>query len=312
MTHIAVSGSTAYDYIMNFHWNLANEVKSGLSHKLDVAFRVKDMKRESGGTGLNLCYNLAMLGTPSILLSSIWEDFSFPELVKKEVELDYVHISAKKMTSCAYVTSDADQNQISAFHSWAMDEADSVIARNVNIPVNYWVISANKKEAMLSHMKDIHSYWVKLFFHPGAQLHEFSSEELALVMKQCNYLLLNDHEYSNFKDIVGLDDTQIFENFDKVIITYWGHGSKIFGHNWIQNIPVVWNHHILDRTWVGDAFLGGLISGLNAWNDWEKSARMWSLLASFSLWSHWAQNHFIDQKHFQAWYTDEFGEEIQL
>jgi hypothetical protein len=61
---------------------------------------------------------------------------------------------------------------------------------------------------------------VKLFFHPGAQLHEFSSEELALVMKQCNYLLLNDHEYSNFKDIVGLDDTQIFENFDKVIITY--------------------------------------------------------------------------------------------
>lgn len=312
MSHIVVSWSTAYDYIMSYKWNLEEEIKKWLTHKLNVAFDIDEMYRQSGGTGMNISYNLALLWENPILLTSIGKDYIFSDFIKENVNLDFIHISAKKMTSGWYITSDASQNQITAFYPWAMDEADSVIARNVNIPTNYGIVSPNKKEAMLSHIKDMHKAWVEVFFDPGPQLKNFSQEELIIASEMSDYLIVNDNEYTEYKQIIDLNDEAIRKLFSKLVITYWENGAKIIDDTWVTHIPAVRNHHLIDTTWVGDAFRAWLLKGLNSKKSWRISWMIGSLLASFCLWAHGAQNHFIDQKHFKSWFYEEFGEEIEL
>ena len=312
MTNIAVSGSTAYDFIMDFKGNLAQEVHAWLTHALDVSFSISEMKKDIWGTGLNIAYNLALLWERSVLLTAVWVDFEFSDFMKENIELDFIHTSAKKMTASAYITSDASQNQITAFYPWATDEADSLIARNVTLPINYGIISPNKKEAMISHLNDMYAAGVKVFFDPGQQLSTFSNEELLDISQKAHYLIVNDNEYSEFKAKSWLSDRQIIESYDKLVITYWEHWAKIFDSDNIINIPAVRNHHLVDTTWAWDAFRAWLLKGLNANSSWETSGRIWALLASFSLGSHWAQNHFIDLKNFTSWYQEEFAEELNL
>lgn len=312
MNHIAVSWSTAYDYIMDFKWNLEQEVRADITHKLNVAFEIDEMKRESWGTGLNICYNMALLWEKPILLSAIWKDFIFSDFIKTNVNLDFIHISSKKMTSSGYITSDASQNQITAFYPWAMQEADSLIARNVNIPVRYGIISPNKKEAMISHLKDMKKAGVQVFFDPGQQLQFFTQEELLDISEKADFLVVNDNEYSLFKKIIQLVDSDIQKLFEKIIITYGENGSKIIDTEDIIHVPAVRNHEVIDTTGVWDAFRAGLIKGLNSNKSWETSGKIGALLASFCLGSHGWQNHFIDQKHFKSWFYEEFGEEVEL
>jgi sugar/nucleoside kinase (ribokinase family) len=131
-------------------------------------------------------------------------------------------------------------------------------------------------------------------------------------MEKANYLILNKHEFSLFKRITWLSAEEITSYFEKVVITFSENGSKILSNTWVIDIESVENEDILDTTWAWEAYRAWLIRWLELWYSWKTSAQIWSLISSFSLSSHWAQNHFIEKKQLEMWYADEFKEFIKL
>ena len=318
MKDIIISGSTAYDYIIKYEWNFRNESLQNSGKKLNVSFLVKDYERENGGTGLNISYNLALLlDEKPILLSSIWKDFEYSDFIKENVNINYVHKTKMLLSATSHIMVDSWENQIVAFYSWAMENWDKPIVRDLIRDIwdsySFWIVSPNKKEAMMLHLEEMNEYNISSFFDPGQQLSTMTKDELEKAMNIADYLIINEIEYEHFKKISEKTDEEIIESFEKIIITYSSKGSKIISSTEdIINIPSVINYNIIDYTWAWDAYRWGLLAWLKKWNSWEKSAKLWSILSSYCLWTNWAQNHYITVKQIKLWFLEEFWEEIEL
>lgn len=311
MWNILVSWSTAYDYIMDYKDKFQNHIKPENIPKLSVSFLIDEMKKERGWTGLNIAYNIWLLWNKAILLSWIWKDFEFSDYLKENINLDYIYRS-ELLSSSWYITNDIEWNQITAFYPWAMNESNKVFIKWIDEKISYAIISPNKKETMFIHMRELKNLWVKTFFDPGQAIFGMEKEDLIEAMKYSNYLIVNDYEFDLFKDKSWLSKLEIINSYEKVIITMWDKWSVIMDHMSEEYIPAVENYEVLDPTWAWDAYRAWLLRWLDLWYDWITSANIWTLIASYSVWSYWAQNHFIEKKHFQKRFEDEFGTEIEL
>lgn len=312
MWNILVSWSTAYDHIMDYDWKFEEQIKTENFPKLSVSFLINNLNKEIWWTWLNIAYNIWLLWTKSILLSWIWKDFEFTEFHKKNINLDYIYKSKNLFSSSWYITNDTQWNQITAFYPWAMLESDKIKIKLINEEISYAIISPNKKETMFLHMKELKSLWIKTFFDPWQAIFSMNKVDLLESMHYCNYLILNDYEFNLFKDITWLEKAEIITSFEKVIITMWEKWSVIFDNNNEVFISSIKNFKVVDPTWAWDAYRAWLLVGLIYWYNWKTSANIGTLLASYSLSTFWAQNHFIDLKKFQEWYKDEFWEDINL
>ncbi len=318
MKDIIISGSTAYDYIIKYKWNFKNESLDNPGKKLNVSFLVEDYERETGWTGLNIAYNMALLlDEKTILLSSIWSDFKFSDFIKENVNINYVHKTEMLLSATSHAMVDSWENQIIAFYPGAMENWDKPIVRDLIRDIwdsySFWIVSPNKKEAMMLHLEEMYEYKITSFFDPGQQLSVMTKKDLENAMIWADYLIINEVEYEQFKKISEKTDEQIIDSFDKIIITYSSKGSKIISSvDNIINIPAVINYDIKDYTWAWDAYRAWLLVWLKNWNSWEKSAKLWAILSSYCLWTNWAQNHYITSKQIKMWFLEEFAEEIEL
>jgi len=312
MWNLLISWSTAYDYIMDYKDEFKNQIKAENIPKLSVSFLIDEMKKERWWTWLNIAYNLALLWDKAILLSALWKDFELWEYNEENINLKYIYRSEELLSSSWYITNDIEWNQITAFYPGAMNESDRVNIKWIDEKISYAIVSPNKKETMFMHMKELNNLWIYTFFDPGQAIFWMDWDDLLESMKLANYLILNDYEFDLFKSKVWLEKKEIINAFDKVIITLWAKWSAIFDKNGEQFVPAVKNHEVLDPTWAWDAYRAWLLRWLNLWYDWKKSANIWTLLASFSVWCYWAQNHYMDKKHFWNWFTEEFGSTINI
>ena len=310
MAKVLVSWSTAYDNIMKANTNFLDHLADKNMWKINISYIVEDLKKESWWTGLNICYNLALLWTESILLTSVWKDFDFSNFIKENVDLQYINISRDKFTARSYITTDKKDSQITAFYPWAMlDSCDIPFLKDDF--VSYSIVSANHIDVMKKHIKLFKESWTKTFFDPGQQITQMTKEDLEYCFKYSDYIILNEYEYEVIKKIAEKTDWEMIEMFEKMILTYWVKGSKIFDRNYnIIEIHWVENPDFVDVTWAWDAYRAWLLKGLTDWYNWETSARIWAVLASLSTGAFWAQNHFIDWKQFSKLYKMTFGEEI--
>ena len=311
--NILVIGSIAYDNIVHYDCNLKESIeKETLDWNINMSIRASQYSQQSGGTGLNISYNLALLNEKSILLWAIWNDFEFTNFVQEWVNLSYVYKSDLLPSSSSFITLDNYGNQLSVFAAWAMLKSDHIRIDNIAENIAYAIISPTKKECMLNYLDWLQEEWVKIFFDPGQQLSTMSKEELENVREKANYLIVNEHEFSLFKKISLLSEEEIYNSFKTVIITYWENGSKIIESWNIMNIPAVKTEEAVDPTGVWEAYRAGLVKWITSWLSWETSWKIGSLLASFCIESNGWQNHFIDIKQFQNLFLHEFGEEIEL
>ncbi len=311
--NLFVSGSTAYDYLMTFDWKYKDHINSEDIHNFTLSLLIDKMKKESWGTWLNIAYNLALLWDKPLLFSAIWKDFVFNEFCKNNINLDYIHKSEDLFSAAWYITTDKNENQITAFYPWAMMEADKDYVKPIEEKLAYWIVSADKKEAMLKHLKYLNENNVKCFFDPGQWLMAFWKEDLIEASNLSNYLILNNYEYSKFKEISELNDEQINNFYEKIIITNWSEWSKIISKNESEiKISAVKVESALDPTWAWDSYRAWLLRWLQLWYSWEKSAKIWALIASFCIWKHWWQNHFVEKKEFEERFLEEFGDEVKL
>jgi len=311
MTKILVSGSTAYDNIMHSDTDLTEHLVEKNMWNINISYIVSDLKKENWGTWSNISYNLALLWTESILLSSVWEDYVFSDFMKENVNLDYINISRDNLTARSYITTDNHDSQITAFYPWAMQDSCDIKFLKDDF-VKYGIVSPNHISTMKKHLKLFKSSWVKTFFDPGQQITQMTKEDLEYCFELSNYIILNEYEYEVIKKIAEKTDWEMIDMFDHMILTYWVKGSKIFDRNYnIIEIHWVENPDFVDATWAWDAYRAWLLKWLTDWYNWETSARIWAVLASLSTWSFWAQNHFIDWKQFKNLYTQTFWENLE-
>jgi len=165
---------------------------------------------------------------------------------------------------------------------------------------------------MFFYLKQLKALWTKIFFDPGQQISTMNKEELNLIIEKANYLIVNFHEFSLFKKISWLSAEEIINSFEKVIITFWKDWSKILSSTGVIEIPAIENETYIDDIGAGEAYRAWLIKWIIEWYSWKISWQIWTLLASFSLWYQWAQNHFINKKQFEMWFADEYKEYIKL
>ena len=310
MTKIIVSGSTAFDNIMHSNTNIKDHLVEKEMWNINISYIVSDLKKENWWTWSNIAYNLALLGTESILMTSVWSDYIFSDFIKENVNLDYVNISKTKLTARSYITADKYENQITAFYPWAMEDSCEIwYLRDED--AKYGIVSANHIPTMKNHLKVFKEKGIKTLFDPGQQITQMTKEDLEYCFSLSDYIILNEYEYEVIKVRAEKTDAEMIEWFERMILTYWVKWSKIFDNNYsILEIHWVENPDFVDATWAWDAYRAWLLKWLNDWYSWETSARIWAVLASLSTWEFWAQNHFIDWKQFSNLYRETFWEEL--
>lgn len=302
-----VSGSIAYDYIMDFWDSFKNHIIPDKMHVLSVSFFTPSLRKEKWWTWHNIAYSMWLLWEKSVLLWAVWTDFLESS---KLIDYSTIHRSQDKLTASCHIINDKDNNQISAFHPWAMFEA---VSQDIpSIDFSYAIISPNDKNTMKKHLKDANKLWIKTFFDPGQQITNFNAEELLESLDYTNYLILNDYEYSLFLEKTWVNEDFLKNKLDKIIITLWKEWVKLIDKNSESKIDSLQNIQVLDPTWAWDSFRAWLIIWLNNWYSWENSCKIGTLLACYCIKSYWTQNHFFEKNNFEEKFKLEFWTEINL
>ncbi len=303
-----ICGSMAYDTIMVFHDQFKNHILPEKVHILNVSFLVPVMRREFGGCAGNIAYNLNLLGEDAQIMAVVGHDFEpySQWLNHHRLSTEFIHILDNQYTGQAYITTDTDGNQITAFHPGAMSFSHlNSIPANTDISIG--IVSPDGKEGMQLHAEQFVELGIPFIFDPGQGMPMFDGAELLKFIDQANYVTLNDYESELMQERTGLSLEQIAERVEALIITLGSQGSKIYTDGNCITIPSAKPHAVLDPTGCGDAYRAGLLYGLMNEFDWEVTGRIASLMGAIKIEHNGTQNHHIDKAEFKQRFHENFG-----
>jgi adenosine kinase len=303
-----ICGSIAYDNIMVFHDRFKNHILPEQIHILNVAFLVPEMRREFGGCAGNIAYNLSLLGGDPLIMATVGEDAD-PYLVRlDDLGLSRTHVRriAGSFTAQAFITTDLDDNQITAFHPGAMSfshlnkVADAKSAK-------LGIVAPDGRDGMQKHARDLAAAGVPFVFDPGQGLPMFSGDDLMEFMGLATYACFNDYEAKMLCDRTGRSLEQLAGEVSALIVTRGGEGSHIYADGQRHEIPCVKADSLIDPTGCGDAYRSGLLYGIaNGW-DWEKTGRLAAVMGAIKIAHRGGQNHRPDRDEIGRRFATAFG-----
>ncbi len=306
-----ICGSMAYDTIMVFHDKFKNHILPEKVHILNVSFLVPVMRREYGGCAGNIAYNLKLLGEQGHIMATVGHDFEpyAQWLSQAGIASEFIHVLDDHYTAQAYITTDEDDNQITAFHPGAMNfsHLNSVPADG---GFTIGIISPDGKEGMQQHARQFAELDIPFIFDPGQGMPMFDGEELLQFLEQATWAVFNDYESEMMQQRTGLSLEQMAEKVEALIITLGGQGSKIYSKGQCLSIPCAKPKQILDPTGCGDAYRAGLLYGLMNNLDWATTGRIASLLGAIKIEHHGTQNHSFCMDDFKERYRDNFDHSL--
>ena len=293
MSNILICGSMAYDSIMVFNDYFKNHILPDQIHKLSVAFYVPELKRNFGGTAGNIAYNLSLLNTSALIMATVGEDFQtyVERLSKHEINQDYIKIIPDTLTAQAYITTDLDDNQITAFHPGAMTQSHKNSINSITENIDLAIIAPDGKDGMIQHASECIKKNIPFLFDPGQGLPMFDKDELMLFIDQAKYIALNDYELQLILDKTKITLKELADSVDALIVTKGSQGSVIHSQNEIINIDAIPVKTPVDPTGCGDAFRAGLIYGIVNNFNWEKSGQLASVMGAIKINHKGGQNH---------------------
>jgi adenosine kinase len=302
-----ICGSFAYDTIMVFPDQFKNHILPDKVHMLNVAFLVPELRREFGGCAGNIAYNLKLLGDDPIPMGTVGNDFASYAtwMDKHNINRRHVHVKEGSYTAQAFITTDMDDNQITAFHPGAMNLAhETPISQAKNISLA--IVAPDGRDGMIQHAQQLSEAGIPFIFDPGQGLPMFDGDDLMTFAKQATYIALNDYEAQLFQDRTGLSPAEIAEHVKALIITRGAKGSQIYTEGKRIDIPCAKAKQLADPTGCGDAYRAGLIHGITQDKDWETTGRIASLLGAIKIEQHGTQNHHFTVEEFTARFQKEF------
>lgn len=304
-----ICGSMAYDTIMVFPDRFKEHILPEKVHILNVCFLVPEMRKEFGGCAGNIAYNLNLLGGDGYPMGTVGQDFDPYQKWMSDCGIDQKYIKQidSTYTAQAFITTDLDDNQITAFHPGAMNNAhENAIPTKDGISLV--LISPDGKDGMVQHAQQCVDAGIPFMFDPGQGLPMFDGEELLKLIEQASYVCVNDYESQLLQERTGLSMQQISEKVEAAIVTRGGEGSVIHTEGKSIDIPAVKATAVTDPTGCGDAYRGGLIYGIMNKLDWEVTGRIAALMGAIKVAHNGTQNHKYSLNEFKDQYKKEFGQ----
>lgn len=306
--HTLICGSMAFDNIMVFQDRFRNHILPEQIHILNVAFLVPEMRREFGGCAGNIAYNLALLGGSPRIMATVGDDFQPYQARLEQLDISTEHIRSipGTYTAQAFITTDLDDNQITAFHPGAMgfSHHNHVSAA---CDISLGIVAPDGRDGMLQHAEEFHQAGIPFIFDPGQGLPMFNGEELMQFIGKASYLAVNDYEGQMLQEKTGHSLERLAQEVDALILTLGGQGSRIYSQGKIYDIPCVKAEAIVDPTGCGDAYRAGLLHGISSGMDWETTGRLASLMGSLKIASKGGQNHQSTPEAIRALFQQSFG-----
>jgi len=303
-----ICGSFAFDTIMVFHDQFKNHILPDKVHILNVSFLVPDMRREFGGCAGNIAYNLKLLGGDPLPMGTVGTDFdSYAQWMDMHrISRTYVREVEGTYTAQAFITTDQDDNQITAFHPGAMNHAHLNQVREVK-GVTIGIVSPDGRDGMLQHATQFAESGVPFIFDPGQGLPMFSGEDLLDFIDKATWVALNDYEAQLVEERTGKSPHELAEQVEALIVTRGGEGSVIYTKEKRHEIPVAKAAVLNDPTGCGDAYRAGLLYGLMNDMDWETTGRIAALMGAIKIEKHGTQNHTFTREQFLERFNQSFG-----
>jgi adenosine kinase len=303
-----VCGSLAFDTIMVFPDRFSRHILADQTHMLSVSFMVSEMRREFGGCAGNIAYNLRGIGGDPVVMATLGQDGG--PYRARFADLDIAHEGVRTIeetyTAQAFIITDLDDNQITAFHPGAMNHSHVSRVSDVS-DVVLGIVAPDGKQGMRDHLAQFSAAGVPVLFDPGQGLPMFDARELTEMIGQATYVAVNDYEGKLLTERTGLSVEAIAERVDALVVTQGAWGSTIYAQGRRYNIPAVRPAAEVDPTGCGDAYRAGLLYGIAQGWDWERTGRLASVLGSVKIASRGAQNHDVNRETIAALYSNAFG-----
>ncbi|HWT29152.1 MAG TPA: carbohydrate kinase family protein [Methylophilaceae bacterium] len=309
--HTLICGSLAFDTIMVFGDRFKHHILPEKIHILNVAFLVPEMRREFGGTAGNIAYNLQLLEGNPLIMGTVGEDFASYRAWLERHQLDTRHIKTipGSFTAQAFITTDLDDNQITAFHPGAMNESHQNSVKDTQ-DVSLAIIAPDGRDGMFQHARECHEAGIPFMFDPGQGLPMFNGEELMHFIELADYMAVNDYEAQLLQEKTGHSVETLAEKLKALIVTLGGQGSIIYADGQRFDIPCVEALEVVDPTGCGDAYRAGLLYGIARGWDWPTCGRLASTMGAIKIASRGPQNHKPSREEIQAIYSQALVNEV--
>jgi adenosine kinase len=303
-----ICGSMAYDTIMVFDGRFKDHILADKVHMLSVSFLVPQMRRNFGGCAGNIVYTLKLLGIDAHALAAVGEDFDSYETWMRGngLSLKYVRRIPGTYTAQAFITTDQDDNQITAFHPGAMQHSGEIdVPRAAGISLG--LVGPDSREAMVTHARQFAEAGVPFVFDVGQGLPLFSGPDLTAFLEQASWMIVNDYEGQLVQERTGLTAEQIAARCKAYIVTRGAEGSTVYADGKVLQIPPVRAERVVDPTGCGDAYRAGLVFGLTRGLDWATTGRVASLMGAIKVGHHGTQTHHFAPADVPARFQQAFG-----
>lgn len=311
---VLITGSIAYDYIMQFPGYFHEHILPEKIANLSVSFLVDSMKKQRGGVATNIAYNLALLGERPRIMATVGQDFAE---YRAWLEANGVDTSAiveipDDFTASFFVSTDGKQNQIAMFYTGAMAHAHKLSFKEHTRgdSIDLVVISPNDPRAMVQYVRECKELGLPYVYDPSQQIIRLSGAELAEGVRGSTMTVVNEYEFEMLKHKTGWTDDEVAHATQTLIVTLGEKGSLIHHNGEKIRVPSVPARRQADPTGVGDAYRAGVIKGYLKQLPWETIGKLGSLAATYVLEEYGTQNHRYTLQEFMERFRQAFGETL--
>ena len=303
-----ITGSMAYDTIMVFHDYFKNHILPDQVHILNVSFLVPELRREFGGCAGNIAYNLKLLGKEPLPMATVGQDFGpYREWLQRcGIDQRYLREVEGTYTAQAYITTDLDDNQITAFHPGAMSHAHPNRVP-VDAGIEIGIVAPDGREGMIQHAEQFHEAGIPFIFDPGQGTPMFEGDELIRFIELATWAIFNDYEAKLVQEKTRLTPELISDDVDAVVVTKGAEGSVVYIDRQPIHIPPAKVEKVVDPTGCGDAYRAGVLFGLLENYDWETIGAIASLMGAIKVEHAGTQNHRFSLDQFRQRFYDNYG-----
>ena len=303
-----ICGSMAWDTIMVFKDKFSNHILPDKIHRLNVSFLVPGLRREFGGCAGNIAYNLKLLGDVGYPMATVGRDFGpYREWMSKQgVPADHIKVFDSEHTAQAFITTDLDDNQITAFHPGAMQQSHANKVSDAK-DVAIGIVAPDGRDGMIQHAEQFAAAKIPFIFDPGQGLPMFGGDDIKRFVDQATWVAVNDYEWELVQQKTGWTARDVTQRVKALVVTRGAQGSVIYTPEGEIEIPCAKAKAVVDPTGCGDAYRAGLLHGLLHGLDWRATGRIASQLGAIKIESLGTQNHRFTQAEFEARLKQSFG-----
>jgi adenosine kinase len=308
--NIYISGSMAYDRIMDFPGKFSDHILPDKIHILNVCFTVNGMSENFGGTAGNIAYSLSLLGEKPIIAATVGRDYSryFEWLDKNKITFEGIKIIPEEFTAGAYITTDKSDNQITGFNPGAMKYPSGFNLDLIDAANSVLLIAPGNLQDMIEYAEKCRSRGIPFICDPGQSLTQWEGRILREWITGSLMLITNDYELQMFIKMTGLEKTELLGLTGTIITTLGEEGSLIQTKESVTNVPSAKVSDVVDPTGAGDAYRAGLVKGIAMGRDLFSAAKMGAVAATYAIENYGTQEHHYTYQEFEERYKTNFGE----